>query len=270
MSDRLLAIVVILLAVNAVLPAKVASMISRPAGLVSDTLLWPVTAAIHGAVTSEVELPDVGTVPDQHPAQALHIIERLQDEVDRLRAEVSTLRQVREVIGEDTPLQLVSAQVVGLDADELRPKLRLAEGSNTGIEKGQVVVSGPYLVGRVESTGPLTSRVSLIDGVGLQFQVKFSSPDLSAVVREESRHIEARRDGRFYTLDGVGRDTAIQVGDLARLVDPRWPAESQAFFVGKVVQVRPIANDILRSEVVIEPLLPLSQLDSVEVLIPKD
>ncbi len=266
-SRHLLVIVACLLAVNSVLPAAWARHAGTPLRAASDVLLWPITAVLHDASTPAVsKTVDVGADPAQHPALALQRIQQLQDQVRRLTQEVQTLRKVREVLGSNA--RLVRAEVIGLDDAQPRRGLRIRKGSNAGLKAGQVVIFGPHLVGRIDVADALTSRLTLIDSPGDQFQVGFSSPDLTQPPREELIYVKAGKDGLFHSLDGIDRDTALRVGDLARLIDPRWPEESQAFLLGKIVAIRPLP-DMLRSDVVIEPAIPLAELASVDVLVPE-
>ncbi|MEM6393004.1 MAG: rod shape-determining protein MreC [Planctomycetota bacterium] len=272
-GKRLVILVACVLGITAVLPARFANPLSTPTRWLADTALSPVTGPLHRASTAPLGGPgdhdaDTPTDPAQHPVLALQLIAQLQDQVARLRVENQRLRQVRELL--EGSARVIQARVTGSEPGTGQRVLRLNKGSNDGLAKGHVVVFGGWLVGQVIAADPSTARVRLITSAGSEFQVAFSSPDLNQPPRVERPNLILEpNQARFAVLAGVSRDTAITQDDLARLVDPRWPPEAQAFFVGRVTQINRYPDDPeLRKAVYVQPALRLDQLATVDVIVP--
>ncbi|MEM9295430.1 MAG: rod shape-determining protein MreC, partial [Planctomycetota bacterium] len=246
----------------AVVPATLYEIAMAPAARLGQTLARASQAGDPGpndAVAQTLELD-----------RARQVNHRLRQEVDRLEVENARLRDVRAVLGDG--FRLIQARTAGgSDPGGLR-ELRIDRGSGAGVAERQVVMFGPWLVGRVVATTPMTARVQLIDSKDSVLEVRFAEPALGGQPRPGRHHLAWSDALDAFEVDGgVPRDTPVSVGDVALLNDPGWPREAAALYVGLVQSVEPHpADPDLRLRVVVRSSVSLGQLDRVDVATPRE
>lgn len=196
--------------------------------------------------------------------QQVRALETALAEAQELIAMLTQSREMLQLEG----VQLVPARVSGFSGDPVRPVLTIDRGTFSGVHDGAAVVSGFNLVGRVAKAYAGSADVELITAAGTKLQVRILPPRTDDVPRELVEQLELEEDGRWFEVQ-VEIDAAVEVGDLAHLIDERWPPAARGYVVGQVKRVAPDpANPHLFKELVIEPLPPLADLTRVTVLIP--
>jgi len=282
---RLLAIIAALLVVSSLLSARAATAVaSVPRTIVStaiapaNLLLYNLSRTLRGPGSDTIQwgggddqpTPDQVRNLHQELGRALRLNEKLRQQNNRLKQQITQLSQIREQFGL-SGMRLVSARVTAYAGDANAPVITIDRGGNVGITKGTVIASGFNLVGEVVHAGPLTADVKLITAKGTKLQVRFVPPRADAKPRlQNARQLSLREDGRTF---GVRLSTGVTVetGDLAHLADPRWPREARGFVVGQVSAVGPYEDDPLSFQsVVVDPIPPLTALNEVTALVPME
>ncbi len=151
-------------------------------------------------------------------------IARLQDEVDRLREENTRLREWHDAAltlkAENTRLSsllklktpeaygFITARVISDAGNTFAQSVLVLAGNNDGVGKGQAVLSGDGLVGRVIESGNKASRILLLTDINSRIPV--------IVEGSETRAILAGQNHPYPLLDHLPADHKIQTG--ARVV----------------------------------------------------
>ena len=73
----------------------------------------------------------------------------------------------------------------------------------------------------------------------------------------------------FIDLISGDRAVGVQVGDLARLADPRWPKHAQGLVIGKVERIENLPNDVRQKRVLVVPRAELIRLAKIVVMMPE-
>lgn len=120
-----------------------------------------------------------------------------------LQAENKSLRELLSVKAEPTKTFL-TARVLSDSGNAFAKTLLLAAGSNDGVQKGQAVMAGQGLIGRVMEVGNSASRVLLITDINSRVPV---------IVDETSQHAILVGDNkRAATLMHVPPETRLSEG----------------------------------------------------------
>ncbi len=224
----------------------------------SDAVFSPAQRAVGNAVSGVTGVLDLGADKGE--------VRRLQQESDRLRAELAAtdgLRtQVREwdellALKDSRDLSVVPAKVVALGSSlgfELTATIDV--GSQDGIRVGQTVVNGKGLVGRTKRVSATTTLVVLL------------------VDRDFGVGVRLVRTGRLgvATGDGVGQMTYQLLGqnDRAEVGDAVFTSGSATFVagipVGRVTAIDSNPNALTRSGT-LEPYVDITSLDLVGVVV---
>jgi len=201
---------------------------------------------------------------------ALSQIRNLENQLRQQRRQIHQLQQTQ--VRTDRTVTMVGARVISVSASSKKPALTIDRGRQSGVAQGQAVMYAGNLVGQVELVGPVTATVRLLTAAGTALQLNIQPPAPPRASESQKRiHVRAELNAaQDAFIAEPAKDKPVQVGDLAHLDDDRWPPEAQGAIVGKVVEVsghpqRPL----LISQVRIEPLPPLKQLDRVSVLVPR-
>lgn len=187
---------------------------------------------------------------------------------------------------EGQPCRLIPASVLPVKVAGGRPVLRLAEGQERGIrrgdtvlmreidrgareaiERGQPVLTAAGLVGIVEAVGPQMSTVRLL-----------SDPDSRIVVQVITRRQDKWRagptavavgapDASSITLKGVARTADVAVGDYVVTSPSADSPVPPYLIVGRIVgcELKPAA---VFFDIKVEPRVPPAEVDLVFVLAP--
>jgi len=224
----------------------------------SDAVLSPAQRAVDAGVSAVTGALGVGADSDE--------LRRLQQDNDRLRAELAATDQLRTQVREwnsllalkdRSDLSVVPAKVVALGSSlGFELTVTLDVGSQDGVRVGQTVVSGKGLVGRTKRVGATTSLVVLL------------------VDRDFGVGMRLVRTGRLgvATGDGVGRLTYQLLGqnDRAEVGDAVFTSGSATFVaglpVGRVTRIDSNPNALTRSGM-LEPYVDITSLDLVGVVL---
>lgn len=201
--------------------------------------------------------------------------ERLTLENERLRAWQAEARQLAQenaafrglLRAQPEPgMTFVSARVVGDSGGPFVRTLMLNAGGEDGVRKGEAVVNGDGLVGRVVEAGNRSSRVLLLTDLNSRVPVVLEQSRLRAVLEGDNTDVlrlsfltdldEIEIGDRVMTSGHGGIFPAgIPVGAVAAIEgDNVWVAPLVAF--GKLEFVRVLRFDFPELEPVLEPDLP--------------
>ena len=163
-------------------------------------------------------------------------------------------------------MTFVSARVVGDSGGPFVRTLMLNAGGEDGVRKGEAVVNGDGLVGRVVEAGNRSSRVLLLTDLNSRVPVVLEQSRLRAVLEGDNTNVlrlsfltdldEIEIGDRVMTSGHGGIFPAgIPVGAVAAIEgDNVWVAPLVAF--GKLEFVRVLRFDFPELEPVLEPDLP--------------
>jgi len=201
--------------------------------------------------------------------------ERLTLENERLHAWQAEARQLAQenaafrglLRAQPEPgMTFISARVVGDSGGPFVRTLMLNAGGEDGVRKGEAVVNGDGLVGRVVEAGNRSSRVLLLTDLNSRVPVVLEQSRLRAVLEGDNTDVlrlsfltdldEIEIGDRVMTSGHGGIFPAgIPVGAVAAIEgDNVWVAPLVAF--GKLEFVRVLRFDFPELEPVLEPDLP--------------
>jgi len=120
-----------------------------------------------------------------------------------LEAENKSLRELLNV-KLDPQHSFITARVIADSGNAYVKSLLLSAGKSDGVEKGQAVLSGEGLVGRIVEAGQRTSRILLVNDVNSRVPV---------VVQDTLQHaVMAGTNGTYPRLIHLSQDTKILEG----------------------------------------------------------
>ncbi len=272
-TKRLLVLIVAGLLVTSLLPPA-------PARLIGD---WPrdrVQDALHrtllvGALGRFAEVLRPAAAPStaaDRDFAALYEEERVYSA--QLRARIAELEsRIQLLSGTHVVLPLsgytrVTARVTDASVAAGERWIVVDVGAGSGVAAGQCVVAGQALVGLVGNVTPLTATVRIAASENAQLRVELVPPEPGPPARRTEALAVYRRDGSRFDVE-VGGQHAVEVGDVARLVDPRFPDEAHGFVVGRVTSVAADPADPLMFRLVqIQPAAQATPGQSVIILVP--
>ncbi len=193
---------------------------------------------------------------------------QLEKKLSELEGRLSLLKEVerenselREQLGSrlaQSGNEFLTAQVVGIGGWGTSSALAINRGDRQGIAEGSVVVSGNFLVGEVETTGPERSLVRLLTDPAFEVAV------LDQDSPQRARGIAQGEFGTYLLMRGILPSEDIAVGDmiLTSGVEGSFPP---GLVVGRVSKVIGEESDALRSAEV-ETLFDPFRLEKVFIL----
>lgn len=188
-------------------------------------------------------------------------VEELLPEVARLRGAEIENRTLREHLGyaqTNSEWNLVSAQVIGRDATNLLDVIIIDRGSNSGLEKGMVVVTHLGVVGKITRVASHWSNVQLITS---------PSSVLNAVVQGGPRrafgNVYGSPEGRLQ-MRYILQTEELNVDDLV-VTSGLGGGLPKDFVIGRVVRVKQADYELYQTAE-IEPFIDFSQLEHVMVV----
>lgn len=272
---RVLLILAVLLLVNSVMPLWFTAPVGDVGrGVVLATLspiagmLRSMSTAIRPPAAEESPFdPEVDLIEQLRMANVL--INKYEIELDAKREQLQRLMQSKEVLRLEG-ISMIDVRVTGYSGDRDNPVLTLNRGTAGDVGNRMAVVTGANFVGVIDSDRSLTADVRLITAPGSSLLVRIQPPTREAAARTAEYFLTLNDGGDAFVVD-VPNGTAIAVGDIASLSDSqgRWPREATGYTVGRVVSVRPNADDPLRFDTVtVQPTIDLPRLSRVTVLKP--
>lgn len=217
--------------------------------------MTPVMSAVSAPFSSAVESLDTVTTLQALRAENIRLAEenaRLREWYDvglTLSAENKSLRELLNVKS-DPSLTFVTARVVSDPAGAFVKSVLLPVGKNDKVEKGNAVMSGKSLIGRVIEVGRHSSRVLLVTDLNSRIPVVLQNT--------RTRAILAGKNKDLIKLERLPPDTGIAVG--ARIVTSgdggQLPADLP---IGVIVEVG-------KDGVWVKPLSDIDRLSYVQVV----
>lgn len=192
--------------------------------------------------------------------------------IEALRATVRELQGGRELADDRSYETFVAPRSGG---DLRTGVIEVRGGSRNAIRSGAIAVAGTsqQLVGRVADVGLLTSTVRVFTrdesdrGAVDCLIAPAGETDASVILASPVCRLEPAKDGSMIGEIGVGDGVEIEVGMLARLDDPSWPACAQRLIVGRVVEVLHTDHPLHR-KIVVRPEIDPMHVASVVLRIP--
>lgn len=188
---------------------------------------------------------------------------KLKEENSKLEASANELQEMKELakaLNYDfvkSSSKIVTADIVTVNEGNWTNVFSIDRGTESGIKKGDVVVAGEGLVGRVQSTGKGWSKiVSLLDEKSrISFKVE-GNLDLLGIV-------EGASNGR---LTGFMLDSDAKVTEGTNIITSGMGVYPQGIKIGKITKTGYDSNRQL-VEITVKPEVDFSDLDKVSVII---
>jgi rod shape-determining protein MreC len=184
---------------------------------------------------------------------------RLRDENQRLLHWQETARQLytqNELLRDllrfvpEPEIRYTSARVVADTSGAFVRSMLINAGTNHGVAKGQAVVTGEGLVGRIESAGVRSARVLLITDLNSRIPIRFEST--------RQRAILAGDNSGQPRLDFLSPPGAVTVGERV-VTSGHGGAFPPGVPIGRVVSV---TDGIIR----VQPFVDLGRLEYVRAI----
>ncbi len=231
--------------------------------------LWDIVLPGTSAITDFVE-PAAGILTGLGRIQELEEETRqLRAEVDRLRGELTRLREVeaenqrlRELLGarqRNPNFQFALADVIGREPGPFVEAVIVNKGAQDGIEPGMVVVGAAGLVGKVVKVSASTARVLLLTDPSSAVAARIQRSD----AREITGLVVGQGQGRLL-MRYIAQGEPLQVGDQV-VTSGLGETFPKGLAIGRVVQVRRLDVEPFQ-EAVIEPAVALGRLENVLII----
>lgn len=129
---------------------------------------------------------------------------RWQDAARHLEAENAQLRQLLHFVP-DPQARFVSARVIADSGGAFARSLVVGAGTEDGVGKGQAVLTGAGLIGRIAGVAPRSSRVLLITDLNFRAPVAVGASRIRAILIGDNSDQPK--------ITHIGPDTTVAVGD---------------------------------------------------------
>lgn len=146
-------------------------------------ILAQAAAPVHGAAAFIRDVSGLAAIQSEMASLRNENV-RLREWYNRavyLETENETLRGLMKVTP-DVPHEFVSARVISDAGNAYVKTLLVAAGSENGVEKGQAVLSGEGLVGRILEVGRKSARVLLVTDINSRVPVLIQGTQDHAIV----------------------------------------------------------------------------------------
>lgn len=200
---------------------------------------------------------------------------RTQLENDQLRRLVEDLQRGFTLQGM-TSIRPLARPIVGNPSDLSGGMLTVRAGKRDGVTLNTIATyDGMQLVGRVarvterfSEVKPITARnadrldaVVILDAIGEKMVACSLTPDgegmlTGPVTEPETSDLQA-------TIE-IGQDVRLRVSDGS------WPESSQMLLIGRIVEIGPAPDQMLRRYITVLPLIDLRRISKVVLRIPLD
>lgn len=189
--------------------------------------------------------------------------EELRQQVASLSLSANELKELRElskvlnykgISGEN---DLVSADVISMDGTNWMNIFTIDAGSESGIRKGDVVICGDGLVGRISSTGKGWSKVTSVIDESSKISFKISG-NLKLI-----GIVESSSDGE---LSGFMLDNKAKVSEGDKIITSGMGSYPAGIAIGKITKVKYDSNAQLQ-RVDIKSSVDFMSLQKVSVIL---
>lgn len=212
--------------------------------------------------------------PATREAEAAQDLATLYDEERvynaQLRARIAEQEQrIQLLSGTNAVLRLTGYSRVSARVTDTALAVAIVDaGAGVGVATGQCVVAGDALVGTVGNVASMTASVHLATAEGTQLRVELVSSEPGPPGRRHEAVAIYGHAEDMYVVE-LGGQQEVEVGDVARLVDPRFPDEAHGFVIGRVQGVEADPSDPLMFRIVrITPAARIAAGRHVIILVP--
>jgi rod shape-determining protein MreC len=157
---------------------------------------------------------------------------------------------------DESPLQFISARVIGKDPTNFSQTLILNAGENKGVKNGAAVLSQGVFIGKIVSVSSFTSQIMLVTDPQSNIDAQISSTGDNGIVRGSY--------GSGMVLDMISQNARINKGDEVATLGLTAQVP-KGILMGTVGEFQSQKNDILQKATVI-PSVDLKNLDFVSVV----
>ena len=237
--------------------ASMLGFVTSPMQGVSTSTTGAVTEFVDLGSLSREELRDMVDSLSQENARLrdqLVDYESLQKENEQLKAQL----EITEEVPENT---LRAATVIGRDPNDVFYGFSLDQGSLTGVEAGDPVITGSGLVGIVSQAYATTSKVTCILSEDVSVSATVPARGESGVICSDITTASAG----LLRLRYLSGDTQVQAGDIVTTsgAGGTYPKD---VIIGQVQSVQKAENDV-SMEALVQPYEDLSAVEDVFVVI---
>ncbi|MFO7280412.1 MAG: rod shape-determining protein MreC [Thermoanaerobacterales bacterium] len=219
-----------------------------------DTVTSPVRNAWHG-------ITDYDDVKRENERLRTQLAEAEAAEIARTDAETQ-LAELSESL--DLPfagdVPTVTARVVAGPRSNFSHALEIDKGADAGLAEGMPVVTGGGLVGRIDQVTAGTARVELVTDPDFRVGVRLATTGALGTAHGQGSEEPLRVDSSLPPRTEVEQGTGVVTSGVDRSAFP------PGVPVGTVVETQQGAGG-LTLELVVEPLVEVSQLSYVTVLL---
>jgi rod shape-determining protein MreC len=189
----------------------------------------------------------------------------LRDQYDTLIAENAKLRLEVVELEDLAATRRVNpkTKVIQAGVIEFGGKLVVDKGSDDGVAEGSGVVLGSNFIGKVSSTTPHTSVVSLVTDPSVKLAAMVV-PKSGEIGSERVRGLAVGRFNQEVELTQVLVDEPMAVGEL--VVTAGGVGVPKHFIIGEIVEVRQKEAEVFNSARV-KPLVNFKRIGSVSVVV---
>jgi len=275
---RILIVLVAVVLLSGLMPGRIVRGVAHiPSEFFRPLIVRPAQVLAQG-------MHDPSAVPELHPEtdlgndafQKLELIEAEAINV-YLRQRVAELERLVDNLGliggalKDTDYRVLPATAVRLQRDRQRPQLTVNRGEKDGVREGDVVVGDAQLqlVGVVAEVSRSAAQVDLIHNPKRSLRVQVVSPEASdQPLTPKELWVSWDPELKAFVTNEPARDFPVQPAYLAYARDEGWPDYARVFPIGQVAEVGPAPDaPDLRLQVVIRPLVQMSDISRVNVLV---
>jgi cell shape-determining protein MreC len=212
--------------------------------------------------------------------------EELEDQIRGLQAQVmqfqGLLAQANEQLGAlqhlpagVTPQDVLEATFISQQPGPGAAVIKLDKGSMDGVKVGMAVIAPlqqATILGRVYAVGQKDCQVRLLTDQQMVVKADIVRPDGTLVTPERCTVVGLGGNQMQCTTVGVPQLNLLPTpptpskGDMVRLVDPSFPANTQFLLIGFIDSAAPRQDQALRYDIRISPPRPITALKTVMIV----
>ncbi len=177
----------------------------------------------------------------------------LEEKNERLKEAVNLKEQLNE-------FELVGANIIASDAGNWFNTFTIDRGSNDGLQKDNVIVTGKGLIGRITVAGPFSSKVVSIIDVDSTVSARITKTGELVRIRGDIN----LKDQGLCIMDYIPPDVDISVGDSVE-TSGMGGIFPKGISIGKIKEVRQI-NSELNRYAIIKPVADFKRMEEVFAL----
>ena len=180
---------------------------------------------------------------------------------DKLTEENKQLKEILGIVAEHDDFKFSPpCSIIAKDAASIAGNFTINKGSNSGIKKGDPVITDVGLVGVISETAPTYSRVRTILSTEVQIGVITVSGAVMGIIENDILYSANKQS----LMTNIEKDSGIKAGDMVvTLGGNMYPA---GLIIGTVAEVFPDDSGLLLNAV-IEPAVDIYKVSEMFVII---